>query len=248
MIKIIAVLIIMVVINLFMAFAVKKTSDRVDQSIKHYFIGAFSDSNFRETVPEMESVEDVEPENAGDTSYAAESYNKGLGKGKYGENYIVNYKNIDFKREYQILKEKMTFSKKDVVRDVIAKEKGISDVNYGKIADTIKKRFSFDMIFNINTLIPEDQLTILRETLLSEEEELLKKFLREEQFEEFNCVDFFGYVDRMSQIYDNHFYVSTGWKDDDFKNISDDIVMVYDSEICEGIKIMYQNKVYDYSI
>lgn len=258
--KIIAVLVIMIVINLFMVFAVKKAANRVDVTIRKYFLDAVSGIDvLGENSGEAGVGTDVSKNHPVSSDESAVSFmteDKGPSfesikkeSALYSsDSSVINYKNIDFKKEYKMVKSKMTLSKKEIIKDVINREEMLTDKNFNRVIDNIDNRFNFDMIYNLSTLSAENQITILRETLLNDEQEILDSFLKEECEGEFSCIDFFSYVEQLSYIYDSHYYVMTGWKTDNFENISDGVVMIYDENICEGIKIMHQNRLHDYSI
>ena len=90
---------------------------------------------------------------------------------------------------------------------------------------------------------------MLRATLLSGETAVLDSYLKEEcRQSEFDAVNFFGHIEQLTKIFDKKYYVMTGWKFDSFEDISENVVTVYDSGICEGIKVMHENRIYDYSI
>lgn len=43
-------------------------------------------------------------------------------------------------------------------------------------------------------------------------------------------------------------YVYTGEKQDNLDHMASDVKTCYDENICEGVRLVYQNQVYDYSI
>lgn len=290
--KIIAILLVMLVINAFLIFAIIKAAKRTDETIRNYFmekmsripvgIGVGIDMEGEETdevidagrktgkdkksvvytkasevtvnigtngqkriVTEAHADSDLPlNENRVVTSIKQDIFHYKDPDGK-----VISYKDMDFKDEYKNLKEKMNLNKRDIVFDVIRNLKKV-DTNplYPYIA-SIKRRFSFDMIYNINTLPTEHQITVMRETLLDKEQTVLDYYLQEECREnEFSAVDFFSYIDQQDRIYDETIYIYTGEEDEDFSNIRDNTETIVDKEICEGLKILYRNKLYDYSI
>ena len=61
-------------------------------------------------------------------------------------------------------------------------------------------------------------------------------------------LDFYGYVQEQSQLNDPVYYIHTGSENENFVDTSGNVETVFDDEISEGIKIIYKNKMYDYSI
>lgn len=290
--KIIAILLVMLVINAFLIFAIMKAAKRTDETIRNYFmekmsrvpvgvgVGIDMDDDAVDEVVDTESntgkgkktivytkASEVTvsigkngekriatDENADDdllgsqSSVVASTRAEGLHY-KDPDGKVISYKDMDFKDEYKNLKEKMNLNKRDIVFDVLGSIKNV-DTNplYPYIA-SIKRRFSFNMIYNLNTLPIEHQLSVLRETLLDKEQNVLNYYLQEECREsEFSAVDFFSYIDQQDRIYDEKIYIYTGEEDEDFSNVRDNTETIVDKEICEGLRILHRNKLYDYSI
>jgi hypothetical protein len=66
--------------------------------------------------------------------------------------------------------------------------------------------------------------------------------------ETFDSMKFYDYVKDIRKIEDPHVYVSVGENELDYTEEEKKIICSVDSNICEGIKIIFQNKIYDYSI
>ena len=56
------------------------------------------------------------------------------------------------------------------------------------------------------------------------------------------------FVKKIQKVEDPNVYVSVGENEQDYTEKEKNIVCTVDSNICEGVKIVFQNKVYDYSI
>lgn len=255
--KIIAVLLIMIGINVFMLFAVRKAALRADSTVRKYFLDSVGNIDIWEDKnADGDSDEYGGKDTDRNSAFQNETFSSGKGNNEGisvpvvqgSDKNVINYKNIDFKKEYKMVKSKMTMSKREIIYNVLEHEEIMTDKSFDKLIENIRNRFNFDMIYNLSTLDPEYQLMILRETLLANEQKILDRFLEEECAGDFSCIDFFSYIEQLAYIYDSHYYVMTGWKTDNFENISDGIVMIYDENICEGIRIMHQNRVHDYSI
>ena len=65
---------------------------------------------------------------------------------------------------------------------------------------------------------------------------------------QFDTIQFVDYVKSIRTKEDPHVYVSVGENEQDYSEEEKNIICSVDSNICEGIKIIFQNKVYDYSI
>ena len=236
--QIIAILVVMFVINAFMVYAIVRAWERVKARINATFLEKVSSFNVS-SKPILNEVK------------AEETEEKVVVKQK--PVYVVadninetSYKNSDFKNDYKVLKEEMSFNKQDVIKDVIRNEDdGLSVL--GKIAIRLKDGISFDTIYKLSTLSSDEQLNVLESSFDPNEKLILNQYLKQNK-NSFNSIEFFDYVNQVAKMEDPNFYVKTGWKNDDFNNIDRKVVTVYDEEITEGVKIVHKDKVYDYSI
>ena len=64
----------------------------------------------------------------------------------------------------------------------------------------------------------------------------------------FDLLDFINYVDIEISKVDPTIYVFVGQRNVDYHYLDDRIKTIYDEKIYKGIKIIYHNKVYDYSL
>jgi predicted AlkP superfamily phosphohydrolase/phosphomutase len=95
----------------------------------------------------------------------------------------------------------------------------------------------------------EDQLQIIKDSLDIEEQKLLLQYIESmEDIDEFEVLGFIDYLKHTAWKNDPHVFVSVAENEDDYTNEDRKIVCLVDQNICEGLKIVYQNKVYDYSI
>ena len=237
MIKIIAIVTVMFIINAFLVYTLIKSWERVNEKIQQFMLdksGSFYVEKDKEIVEE--------PKNVTETIVVQ---SKPI--------YVINdeidsttYKNQDFKEEYKAVKGNIDVNKDGVVLEVMSKDR-FSNVFEAETLKNIVNYFSFDNIYELSTLSSSKQEEILRSVFDINENKLIDDFKNIEK-KPFNCIDFFSYIKRLAKEKDPKFYVKTGWKNEDYNKLGQDVVTVYDDKITEGVKIVHKDKIYDYSI
>ena len=100
--------------------------------------------------------------------------------------------------------------------------------------------------FNLLSLSKEEQIDFLRQILTSEHEGIINDYLAEH--DSFDILEFCEYLEWLSKNEDNRIIVRMGYPDQSIADISENICLEKDAAIVEGMKIIYHNVLYDYSI
>ena len=236
---IIAIIIVMVVINGFMVYAIYRAWERVNDKINKFFLDKTSNLSFGEATVKKEEVL-VEPKEEKVIVKTQPVY--------VAPSTVTNtvYKSKGFKEDYKKLKQNMSFDKDAVISKVVNELDDKTGI-IGKTAISLNNSFTFDTVFKLSTLSSNEQLKILKESFNENELKLLNDYLSKNN-KAFSSVDFFDYVSQIAKTEDPKFYVKTGWDSDNFDELGDDVVTVHDNDITEGVKIVHKNKLYDYSV
>lgn len=118
--------------------------------------------------------------------------------------------------------------------------------------DTACKLLSFlgmDMTYELCTLPPESQLLVLRAAFQGKEAEMIERYIQTlEEEADFDVLGLRTYIREIRTAQDPTMYVRTGT--DELEGIvkEDGLVHQYDGNISEGLKIIYQNQSFDFSI
>lgn len=236
MIKSVVILVVMFIINLGMIFAIIRLTKRTNDNMRKFFLEKSS-----EIFPMLEQ------QKINDTETKIEIVEKKTSEYLVNEVDMTNYKSNTFKDEYKNLKEEMNFNKENVILDVIQSE----DDDEEKFSDAIKKindDFDFDTIYELSTISVNKQLEVLNEVFNAKQKKFLENYLNKYSDRDFNVTDFFNYVKEQAKLIDENFYIKTGYHEDNFNELGENVVTVHDDEITEGIKVVHKNKMYDYSI
>ena len=68
------------------------------------------------------------------------------------------------------------------------------------------------------------------------------------EIEEFDILDFISWLKQTVSIQTPELKAYLGEEDENYDNVADNVVCMFDKNVCEGIRIVYQGRLYDYSI
>ncbi len=106
-----------------------------------------------------------------------------------------------------------------------------------------------DTAYELCTVSPQLQVETLKEALTGREAEMLEDFLGTlGEDEEFDSLSFRTYLREIRTEQDPSMYIRTGDRQMDCSGWGEDMVHQYDGNISEGLKIIYQNQSFDFSI
>ena len=162
----------------------------------------------------------------------------------------ARYIDNDFFEDYKNAKDKlMSIDKQGLIDNVMEKVPYTGDMDMYKLATSIIDKMNFEAKYDLCSISSEEQLKILNEALNNKEKELLYEHIQDmTDVDEFDILNFIDYVKHIQRKHTPKVYVSVAENEKDFTNKKRNIVCNVDGNICEGVKIVYQNKVYDYSI
>ena len=110
----------------------------------------------------------------------------------------------------------------------------------------LRNKFDSDTIYHLKT-IPKDEL-----------EEEYKKILDKKEYKVYesfkiittdnNIENFIDYLDELKELNSPYIVIQVGNKSENYDHYSNYIKTVYNDKIYRGIKIIYRNKVYDFSL
>ena len=238
MIRSIVILLVIVLINVALVFAILRLVKRTDENLQKFFL---------EKTSEIFPVQEKPIEEVNDAEEVKEIIQKVEPKYVVSEINKASYKNSDFKDDYKNVKEELNFDRNDVILDVIESSEDDND----RMSDAIKKindDFDFETIYQLSTVPVDKQLSILQDVFDLRQKQFLNNYLESLGEKKFDIATFFNYVKEQAQLIDENFYVKTGSQDESFDDLGDNVITVHDDNIVEGIKVVHKNKMYDYSI
>ena len=140
------------------------------------------------------------------------------------------------------IEEKFIINYEDLLKDFLS---NIKDNNKYDFTLKLRNKFTPDEIYKIETLLPEERDKYLKELLTDEEYKVYEIFVISNKF---NMVDFIDYLNRLIELNNPTVTVLVPNKNINYDYIDSKIKTKVSDNIYRGIKIIYKNKVYDFSL
>ena len=256
----VAVVIVLLVLIYFMVVVLRSIVSEVNQKVNGYFLKHLEEydeqySSKLTNIKEMNAKEEKLSRTLRSLEREMEAYRVSpfyVPRPVPRDIYIptARYIDNDFFVEYKVAKDKlMSIDKQEVIYNVIEKVPYVGNLSRYQLACDIIKDLNFDVLYNLCSVPSTDQLEVLNETFTGDKKEVLEQFVNTLEVDEaFDSMKFYDYVKNIRKIEDPHLYVSVAENEKDYTEEEKNIICSVDSNICEGIKIIFQNKIYDYSI
>ena len=164
-----------------------------------------------------------------------------------------NKKEMEINKEIKLLKEiilennkkieqKFIINYEDLIKDFLSNIKGDNRYDF---CVKLRNKFTPDEIYNIELMLPEERNAYLKKTLSEEEYKVYEIYLASNKF---NMEDFIDYLNRLIELNDPTVVVLVPNDKVNYDYIDKNIKTKVSDGIYKGIKILYRNKVYDFSL
>lgn len=140
------------------------------------------------------------------------------------------------------IEEKFIINYEDLIKDFISK---ISDNNKYDFCINLRNKFNSEEIYKIEVMLSEEREEYLKEFLSKEEYMIYEIFMSNNKF---IMEDFIDYLNRLIELNDPNIIILVPSKSMNFNYIDNKIHTKVSDNIYKGIKILYRNKVYDFSL
>ncbi len=245
---IIAVSIVVIVMIFLMFLVLKRTVKIINQQSKDYFLDKLQDYD------ELIESKTKMLNNLNEKLKESNNKNNELELNKLEQNnfsYFPNlnipeYRDNEYFKKHKKITENFNFEKKEIIINFIKSNVSNNDIQLYNLVNQVKKKFSFDLIYNLTVISNQEQISIIDGFLSKDEKPILKKYISD--VEQFDCLGFLDYVNELNEKYDPTIYVKVGSKTENYDNLNEFIRTEYDDTICIGMVIIYKNKFYDYTL
>lgn len=139
--------------------------------------------------------------------------------------------------------EKFVINYEELIKDFLSFTDDNKDYDFcSKLSD----KFDSDTIYKFKTVIPSKLDEAYREYLNDREYSVYEAFkLVTVQ----NTIEnFIDYLDRMKELNSPYIKILVGSRNENYNYLSEYIETIFSSKIYRGIKIIYKNKIYDFSL
>ena len=110
----------------------------------------------------------------------------------------------------------------------------------------LKEKFTSEKIYTLKTLT-KDELELALKNMLTEEEQKIYEVFKNTN-KDTDIEKFIDYINELLDLNNPNIIVYVGSKEENYDYLSENIKTIYSKDIYKGIKILYKNKIYDYSL
>lgn len=255
----IAVFVVLIVMIYFMTVSIQIVVEHATKKVNAYFASKLNefDEDFGGKIEKLNELEEEKNKLKQDIK-ALEVDRTNLKESRFykprpiiRDIYIPTARYIDneFFEDYKMVKNILIIEKEEMIKKVMEATPYSGDIERYRLAKGISDKLNFEALYDVSTLEAEKQLLGLDEILSEEELELLKEYIESlVDWTEFDVLDFVRFVNFVRDEESPILTACVGEQGLDFSHISPDIEVIFDDNICEGIRIIYQHRVFDYSV
>lgn len=169
-------------------------------------------------------------------------------------NYEFDYKIIDMlnKTKYQdknifeinkLIDESFDIDYVGILKEFL---KNIDNDESYNFAINLRNKFNSDTIYKLKILSELEQMELLKKNLNEKELQVYKAYLKLNNKHDID--NFIDYLNELVDLNNPNITVYVGNKTENYDHLSKYIKTIYSKDIYKGIKIIYKNKIYDYSL
>lgn len=231
-----------------MFFILKNTVKKINSQTKLYFVDKAQEYDYmiNEKIDKLTKINQELKEKEISKEETNESINQ--------NNYEFDYKIIDLlnKTKYQdknifelnkMIDEKFDIDYVGLLKDFL---NNVHDDGTYKFVTNLRNKFNSKAIYDLKILSDEDQVEFLNKNLKEEEKQIYKAYITINK--KHNLDSFIDYLNELVDLNNPNITVYVGSKTENYDYLSEHIKTVYSKDIYKGIKIIYRNKIYDYSL
>jgi len=231
-----------------MFLILKKTVDVVNSQTKTYFVDKLQayDSLINEKEQKLNEIDEL-------------LKNKELGL-KEGENILnkdgydfdyniidlfnsTEYRDKDVLRINKLIHEKFDFNHEKLIKDFLACVKNVDKYEF---CLTLKNKFTSEIIYEVKTYLDDELDSYMKDFLDDKEYEIYLLF--KDLNDKFIIEDFINYIDRLVELNNPNITIYVASDKENYDHLSKYIKTIVSDDIFSGIKIVYKDRVYDFSL
>lgn len=157
---------------------------------------------------------------------------------------IPSYRDSSILKDLKKINEKFDFDNQNIILKFIQKNYKYQNEKHYNLLNSLNEKLYFDIVYEVMLYQSNVQYSFLKK--IASKEEL--KYLENYKKEDFNILEFKNHIENLIDQNDQTIYVRVGKKEENYDHLNNNIKTIYDESIIKGIKIVYQNKLFDYSL
>ena len=242
-ISFVVIILLVVVMSLILKNAVKQ----VDDKSKSYFVDKLKEYDYlidekEKKLSELESELEKRKNGLKENSLSDASPNYDFDTSIIDLLTETNYLDKNIFEINKKIEQKFIINYEDLIKDFLS---NIKDENKYDFCVKLRNRFTPDEIYNIELMLPEERNEYLKQELTKEEYKVYEIYLSSNRF---NMEDFIDYLNRLIELNDPTVTILVSSNKENYDYIDKKIKTKVSNSIYKGIKILYRNKVYDFSL
>ena len=231
-----------------MFFILKSTVKKINSQTKLYFVDKLQE--YDEMIDKKEAKLNLINQEIKEKEIKDYEEKKGLEK----KNYEFDYQIIELlnKTKYQdknlfelnkMIDEKFSIDYVWLIKKFLAQ---VQDNGAYQFCLDFRKKFTSGVIYELKVMSEEEQNRYMKQFLTEKEFFLYETYLRLNQKSDIDS--FLDYLNELVDLNNPNILVYVGDKSTSYDYLSKYVKTVYSKEIYKGIKIIYRNHIYDYSL
>lgn len=240
---------VVVALLVFVMFLIlKKTVNVVNAQTKTYFVDKLQayDSLIDEKEDKLKKIDEL----LKNKKLGLDDEKSKDGKKNYDFDYSLiemlsstEYQNKELLRITKLIEEKFSFDHEKIIKEFL---KCINNVSKYDFCVSLKEKFTSDIIYEVKTLLDIEVDSYMKEFLTDKEYQVYLLF--KDLNGSFVVEDFIDYLDRLVDLNNPIITVYVSNKKENYDYLSKNIKTIVSDDIYSGIKIVYKDKVYDFSL
>lgn len=160
----------------------------------------------------------------------------------------VHYRNTEAMEQYRYIKEQLNLDTNQIVKEVVKQLENLEQEH--QIHQQLLEKFPYEIRYQILTMPQKEKLEVMDQVLTAEEKDILEQYLAlyPKSREDLDVPGFFDYVVSEAEERDGTVWVYTADSHNPLKVKDERIQWRHSPDICEGCRIRYKNRLYDFSL
>ena len=245
-----------IVVGLIIAFLVflmfmilKKTVRIVNSQTKSYFVNKLQgyDDLITEKENKLQEIDEIIRDK--EKGIRKENNNKELGKSYAFDTNVIDLLNSTKYQDKNVLEinklidENFIVNYEELVKDFLSLCDEDTDYDF---CLKLRGKFDSDTIYKLKSMIDTDREDEIRKMLNDKEYKVYDAFKL--IVSDHSIENFISYLDQLVDLNNPNIIILTGNKSENYDHLSEYIETRFNDKIYRGIKIIYRNKVYDFSL
>ena len=241
-------IVVIIVLVVLMFFILKSTVKKINSQTKLYFVDKLQEYDYLIDQKE-ERLNQINKE-IKEKELKREDGNTSIN----GKSYEFDYQIIDLlnKTQYQDknifemskkIDEKFNIDYVALLTEFLSNVKEDGTYSFCK---NLRDKFTSDIIYKLKVMSNEEQKEYLKTFLLEEEYQIYKLYC--DLNEKGDLDGFLDYLNELMDLNNPMVFVYVGTREENYDYLSKYIKTIYSKDIYKGIRIIYRNRIYDYSL